>query len=167
VTLILAACGEDRSEEPALRLSGPGWTAQAPAGWEIERRARTVIARPPGGGDKVVVAEFPLPKPFRPALWPKAKPELRKLAETIAVQTSPDAKVSKPEELRVAGYRALAFDITYDRNGGPRVDKLLFLLVGRREFQLTCSISLDDRAAGDAACAQLRRTFRLRSRAQA
>jgi hypothetical protein len=163
VPLILAACGGDGSEEPSVRLSGSGWTAQAPAGWQVERRDATVIARPLAGGDKVVVAEFPLPKPFRPALWPKAKPELRKLAETIAVQTSPDAKVAKPEELRVAGHLALSFDVTYARDGGPRVDKLLFLLVGRREFQLTCSISLDDRAAGDAACAQLRRTFRLRS----
>jgi hypothetical protein len=122
-----------------------------------------VIARPPGSGEKVVVAEFPLPKTFRPALWPKAKRELRKLAETIAFQTSPDAKVATPEETVVAGHRALSFDVTYDRNGEPRVDKLLFLLVGRREFQLTCSISLEDRAAGDAACAQLRRTFRLRA----
>jgi hypothetical protein len=124
-----------------------------------------VIARRPAGAERVVVAQFPLPKPFRPALWPKAKPELRKLAETIAVQTSPDARVSKPEDARIAGHRALAFDITYGRNGEPRVDRLLFLLVGRREFQLTCSIALEQRAAGDAACAQLRRTFRLRSRA--
>jgi hypothetical protein len=163
VPLILAACGGEEPKEPSIGLSGPGWTAQAPAGWEVERRARTVIARPSGGREQVVVAEFPLPKPFRPALWPKAKPELRKLAETIAVQTSPDAKVAAPEELLVAGHRALAFDVTYERNGEPRVDRLLFLLVGRREFQLTCSISLEHRAAGDAACAQLRRTFRLRA----
>jgi hypothetical protein len=120
-----------------------------------------VIARRPGGAEQLVVAEFPLPKPFKPALWPKAKPELRKLAERIAVQTSPDAKVGAPEEMLVAGRRALAFDVTYNRNSDPRVDKLLFLLVGRREFQLTCSISLADRAVGDAACADLRRTFRL------
>jgi hypothetical protein len=122
-----------------------------------------VIARRPGGVEKLVVAQFPLPKIFRPALWPKAKPELRKLAERIAVQTSPDAMVAAPEETLVAGRRALAFDVTYDRNGEPRVDKLLFLLVGRREFQLTCSISLADRAVGDGACADLRRTFRLRA----
>jgi len=120
-----------------------------------------VIVRRPGGAEKLVVAEFPLPKPFRPALWPKAKPELRKLAERIAVQTSPDAKVAAPEETFVAGHRALAFDVTYNRNGDPRVDKLLFLLVGRREFQLTCSISLADRAVGDGACAELRQSFRL------
>ena len=117
--------------------------------------------RRPGGAEKLVVAEFPLPKPFRPALWPKAKPELRKLAERIAVQTSPDAKVAAPEETFVAGHRALAFDVTYNRNGDPRVDKLLFLLVGGREFQLTCSISLADRAVGDGACAELRQSFRL------
>jgi hypothetical protein len=122
-----------------------------------------VIARRPGGAEKIVVSQFRLPKVFRPALWPKAKPELRKLADTIAVQTSANAKVAAPEETRLAGRRALSFDVTYDRNGEPRVDTLIFLLVGRREFQLTCSLSLEDRAAGDAACAQLRRTFRLRA----
>jgi hypothetical protein len=161
VPLILAACGGAESEEPPIRLSGPGWTAEAPAGWKVERRNRTVIAESADGTEKVVVAQFPLPKPFKPALWPKAKPELRKLAETIAVQTSPGAKVAAPEETQLAGRRALAFDITYERNGDSRVDKLIFLLVDRREFQLTCSITLEDRVAGDQACGLLRRTFGL------
>jgi hypothetical protein len=121
-----------------------------------------VIAKRPDGEDKVVVAQFKLPKPFRPRLWPKAKRELRKLAETIAVQTSPGAKVAAPEETTLAGQRALSFDVTYERSGKARVDRLVFLLVGQREFQVTCSISLEDRAPGDAPCAQLRRTFRLR-----
>lgn len=146
-----------------MRLSGPGWTAQAPAGWEVERRPKTVIARRPGGSEKVVVAQFQLPKPFRPALWAKARPELRRLAETIAVQTSPNAKVAAPEEAKLAGQRALSFDVTYERDGEARLDRLVFLLVGQREFQLTCSISLEERSLGDAACAQLRRTFRLRA----
>jgi hypothetical protein len=122
-----------------------------------------VIARRPDGDEKVVVAQFKLPKPFRARFWPKAKPELRKLAETIAVQTSPAAKVAAPEETTLAGRRALSFDVTYERNGEARVDRLIFLLVGQREFQVTCSISLEERAAGDAACALLRRTFRLRA----
>ena len=161
--LILAACGGDKPEEPPVRLSGPGWTALAPPGWEVERRPKTVIAKRPVGSEKVVVAQFPLPKRFRPALWPQARPELRKLAETIAVQTSPNAKVAAPEETRLAGQRALSFDVTYEREGEARLDRLVFLLVGLREFQLTCSISLEKRALGDAACAQLRRTFRLRA----
>lgn len=122
-----------------------------------------MIARPPGGSERVVVAQFQLPKPFNPALWPKATRELRKVADTIAVQTSPEAKLSAPEQTELARRRALAFDITYERNGEARVDRLFFLLVGAREFQLTCSISLERRAAGDAACAQLRETFRLRT----
>jgi hypothetical protein len=122
-----------------------------------------VIARKPDGVERVAVAQFRLPKPFKPALWSEARSELRKVADTIAVQTSPDAKVAAPEVARVARRRALAFDITYERDGKARVDRLIFLLVGTREFQLTCSILLADRAAGDAACEQLRKSFRLRT----
>lgn len=161
--LILAACGGGKSEEPPLRLNGPGWAAEAPAGWEVEHRPRTVIVKRPEGVEQVVVAQFALPKRFRPALWSKAKPELRKLAETIAVQTAPGAKVGAAEETALAGRRALSFDVTYERDGKARLDRLTFLLVGRREFQVTCSISLEDRAPGDDACALLRRTFRLRA----
>jgi hypothetical protein len=122
-----------------------------------------VIARNPEGVERVAVAQFRLPKPFKPALWSRAKSELRKVADTIAVQTAPDAKVAAPEDARVAGKRALAFDITYERDGKARVDRLIFLLVGTHEFQLTCSISLAARTVGDAACEQLRESFRLRA----
>ena len=81
----------------------------------------------------------------------------------MAARTGGGAEVSNEREVSVAGQRALAFDLTYERDGSARLDRLVFLLVGRREFQLTCSMSLAARATGEDACALLQRSFRLTS----
>ena len=61
----------------------------------------------------------------------------------------------------IAGRRARTYEIDYTREGERLVDKVAFILEGRREFQLTCRIRVEEPDAGTEACDRLRSSFRL------
>lgn len=138
-----------------------GFTAQAPAGWKLERAPRTVLARSPDGPESVAVATFRLAKPFRPELWVEAVAELNDVAARLAERLGSGALVVQSGSTTLAGRRGRRYFIEYRRDGQPMQDRVFFLLSGRREYQLTCRIVVDEDDADVEACDELMRSFRL------
>jgi hypothetical protein len=142
-------------------LRGPGYTAEAPGGWELSRPPRTIAADNPDGPESVSVAQFRLARRFRPSLWDAAVVELNDVAARLAERIGPEAVVGRSGQTTIAGRRARTYEIDYTREGERLVDKVAFILEGRREFQLTCRIRVDGADAGTEACDRLRSSFRL------
>jgi len=144
-----------------LQLRGIGFRAQAPAGWELERPPRTVLAGSPDGPESVAVATFRLGKPFRPELWVDAVAELNDVAARLAERLGSTALVVRSSSTTLAGRRGRRYFIDYRRDGLAMQDRVYFLLSGRREYQLTCRILVDEDDADLEACDELTRSFRL------
>jgi hypothetical protein len=144
-----------------LQLRGIGFTAQAPAGWELERPPRTVLAGSPDGPESVAVATFRLAKPFRPEFWVDAVAELNDVAARLAERLGSTALVVRSSSTTLAGHRGRRYFIDYRRDGLAMQDRVYFLLSGRREYQLTCRILVDEDDADVEACDELTRSFRL------
>jgi hypothetical protein len=149
---------EDRWQE----ISGPTYTATVPAGWELERPPRTIAAESPDGPEAVSVAMFRLSRPFMPALWSEAVRELNDVAARLAERLGPTALVEETRDAVIAGRRARVYEIGYRRANARLLDRVAFVLVGRREYQLTCRIDVAEPERGEEACAELLRSFRLR-----
>ena len=160
MALILAGCGGAASPE-AQELRGPGFSAEAPGGWELSRPPRTVAADNPDGPESVSVAQFRLAKRFQPSLWPAAVVELNDVAARLAERIGPTAVVERSGQATIAGRRARTYEIAYTRQSRRLVDRVAFVLDGRREYQLTCRIDVDHANAGTDACERLRSSFRL------
>jgi hypothetical protein len=109
----------------------------------------------------VSVAQFRLARPFEPSLWDAAVVELNDVAARLAERIGPEAVVRRSGQETIAGHRARTYEIDYTREGRKLVDKVAFILDGRREYQLTCRIQVDDPDAGADACDRLRSSFRL------
>ena len=133
-----------------------------PAAWPLERPPRTIAAESPDGSESVSVAVFRLGRTFRPALWDEAVEELNDVAARLAERLGPSALVEETRESRIAGRRARVYELGYRRGGERLVDRVAFVLVGRREYQLTCRIAGVEPQPGEEACAELFRSFRLR-----
>ena len=152
--LIAAGCG-GHAAKPAALLKGPGFGFTAPAGWTVQRSARSVEA---ASGDRAVsVTVFRLTRPFRAALWPKVVPELDRVAAGLADQLR--GRAGPGADLRVAGRQARRYDIAFQRSGKDLVERITFVLDGRREYQLLCRYP---GGKPDRACAALASSFRLR-----
>ena len=108
------------------------------------------------------MATFRLSRPFRPALWEEAVRELNDVAARLAERLGPTALVEQTRDATVARRRARVYEIGYRREGARLVDRVTFVLVGRREYQLTCRIDAAEPEPGEEACAELLRSFRLR-----
>jgi hypothetical protein len=143
-------------------VSGPGYEANVPAEWVVERPPRTIAAESPDGPESVSVAAFRLGRPFRPALWAEAVRELNDVAARLAERLAPSALVDSSRDTTLAGRRARIYEIGYRRAGARLVDRVAFVLVDRREYQLTCRIDTGNPSVGEEACEELLRSFRLR-----
>jgi hypothetical protein len=144
-------------------VSGDGYSAVVPAGWRVDRPPRTVTASNPDGPEAVSIAVFTLARRFDPTRWTEAVAELNDVAARVAERIASTARVSSSRDGVVGGRRARLYEIEYRRAGEPMLDLVVFLLVGRREYQLTCRIRVDEPAVGTDACALLRDSFRVRS----
>ncbi len=103
------------------------------------------------------VTVFKLARPYRSALWPKVMIELDSVAAGLADQLR--GQVGPGKTLTVASARARRYDISFESGGAKLVERITFVLEGRREYQLLCRYP----AGGDAgACAALGSSFRLR-----
>jgi hypothetical protein len=108
------------------------------------------------------VASFRLGKPFDPGLWDEAVPELNDVAARIAERLGSSAFVAKSGWAALDGRRARSYVVTFRRDGRAMEDHVLFLLKGRREYQLTCRFVVDDDDVDVRACDELKRSFRTR-----
>jgi hypothetical protein len=120
-----------------------------------------VLAGSPDGPESVAVATFRLAKPFRPELWVEAVAELNDVAARLAERLGSTALVVRSSSTTLAGRRGRRYFIDYRRDGLAMQDRVYFLLSGRREYQLTCRILVDEDDADVEACDELTRSFRL------
>jgi hypothetical protein len=118
-----------------------------------------VLAGNPDGPESVAVAVFRLAKPFRPALWDEAVVELNDVAARLAERLGSTARVIGSESTTLDGRRARSYVITYTRDGRAMEDRVVFLLRGRREYQLTCRILVDGSDTDVQACDELAHSF--------
>jgi hypothetical protein len=132
-------------------VNGAGFRFEAPAGWDVAS-IRHGQAAFNGTVDRLEVLTFPLVTPYREELFVRASRELNGVARQLADQL--EGRVASSRTVRVAGRKARSYRIDY----GKRMQRITFLLVGRREYQLLCR-----RPAGadDEVCTALLKTFRL------
>lgn len=119
-----------------------------------------MLARRPGGPESVAIAVFRLAKPFRAELWEEAVGELNDVAARLAERLGSTARVVRSGSETLRGRRARSYVIAYRRDGRQLEDRVVFLLRGLREYQLTCRILVDDDHADLEACDELKRSFR-------
>jgi hypothetical protein len=150
--LVLAGCGSSAAPPTPQSVTGDGYRFAAPAGWRVTHAGRTTSAE--NGKQLVSVTVFPLGRPFRPALWDKAVVELDKVAAQLATQLG--GRISSRGGSTLAAHRARTYDIAFVAGGKAVVERIAFILVGRREYQLLCRFVGDD-----SACTEFRTSFTL------
>jgi hypothetical protein len=151
--LALAGCGGGSAPE-GKRVRGPGFSFVAPADWTFARRPNELSASE--GSRLVSVTVFPLAHPYRPLLFAKAAAELDAVARQLARQLG--GRVSSSETVTLAGLRARKYELAFVRKGHAVVERLAFVLRGKREYQLLCRFRRGESAAP---CEQLLETFAL------
>ena len=124
-----------------------------PAGWDVKRSPGQVSA---GKGDELVsVRTVALANAYRPGLAAGAAKELDRVAAEVAQGLHGEVSTSCSRCPKVgADVLTRGYSIRY----GELVQEITFVLVDKREYQLTCRRKHDD---DDSACAQLRSSFRL------
>ena len=144
-------------------MDGPQLTSfAAPEGLELGRTPRSVTVLPADEGSQELasVTVFPLVKPYRPALWPKASGELDRVSRQLADSLGGELE-REPETVRVGGLRGRRYEIAYEREGKELRQRLTLLLSRRTEYQLLCGWEAS--SAVPEACASLEASFRLSS----
>src|SRR5207253_9917631 len=131
--LALPACG-GAGPARVQTLTGEGYSFEAPAGWQVERTSQSIEAAIGTGAVSVTV--FRLTHQYRPELWPKVVPELDGVARNLADQLR--GRVGVGATVTVAGRRARRYEIAFRRRRGDFVERITFVLDGRREYQLLC-----------------------------
>lgn len=141
-------------------VSGPGFGFAAPAGWKVEKTPIRASASPPQGEEVVSVSIFRLARAYTASLWPKVVRELDHVASELAVElggsTSPGSTVT------VAGLRGRSYLLSFTDKSGHLVERVVFLLRERREFELLCRWSVAAPEPGQSACRLLLASFRPR-----
>jgi hypothetical protein len=158
---VLAGCGSGVAQKPVVerQIRGDGFFFYAPVAWDVQRSARTVQATPKQGPEIVSVSTFPLLHAYRPELWARVVPELDRVAGGLAGRLGGRAGKGRTET--IAGRRSRTYEIAFTRNGKDIVERLAFVLEGKREFQLLCRWDSKDERTGRDACDALTTSFRL------
>lgn len=150
--LALAACGGGGGAKSPASVSGDGYRFSAPGGWKVTRTGSSVAAV--SGVKAVSVTTFPLTRPYSPRLWHEAVKELDGVAAKLAGELR--GTVADARTVTVGGTTARRYELAFTRNGERLVERITFVLRGRREYQLLCRF----RAGKDEpACALLERSF--------
>ena len=115
-----------------------------PQGWTVSHTPGRTTAK--DGSDMVQVATFALVRAYDRSLFGKVEVELAARMKTLAQQTG--GTVDGHSTVTAGGIRSHSYDVRVD----GRTDTYVFVLKGKREFQLLCS-------AGDAVCARFVSSF--------
>jgi hypothetical protein len=158
VALILSAAGcggggggtTESSAGSGRIISGPGFSFQAPGAWTVKVLPTSAEARQ-DASTVVSVTVLPLVKMYRPTLFLRAAKELDRVASAYAASLK--GTLTSRRTVDVAGRRARQYEITH----GGLVDRITFVLRGKRSFQLTCRWRSQD--GKPEACAQLGASF--------
>jgi len=134
-------------------VSTPGFSFRAPEGWTVKTLPTSAEARQ-DPSTLVSVNVLPLVKPYRFALFPRVAKELDRVASAYAANVH--GTVTSRRTVDVAGRKARQYEIGH----GDLVDRITFVLRGKRNFQLTCRWRSRD--GEPAACTQLTASFAFR-----
>ena len=146
--VILAGCGGSTHEQVRV-VRGAGFRFEAPAGWRVSARGRSVRAT--RDSQLVQVTTFPLLKRYTDSLFAKVSRELDVRMQGIAEQLH--GTVGASRAVTAGGIRSHSYEVA----AGGDVVEYTFVLRGRREFQLVCRRPAK---GSDDACAGLLRSFR-------
>jgi hypothetical protein len=146
---IVAGCGGS-SSQPARPVAGPGYEVGVPLGWKVVRGPRFLRAFQ--GGARLEVRQFPLRRPYLPALFAKVAPEIDRVAQALGAQLG--AKVTG-RTLTAGGERSWQYDLVH----GDVFEQVTFVLRGKTEYQLYCRRG---KSESNSACDRFVSTFRLR-----
>ena len=131
-----------------MRVTGAGFSFQAPGGWRVARGNAKVSAV--HDSELVQVATFRLLKPYRDSLFARVERELTTRMQQLAQQTG--GSVSASRTVVADGVRSHSYEVTV----GDHVDQYTFVLRGMREYQLLCRRKASH---GDETCRQLLTSF--------
>jgi hypothetical protein len=143
---LLAGCGGSGTSEHtgSQQVRGIGYAFGAPKSWKVARAGRTVSAA--HEPELVSVTVFRLARPYRSALWGRAVPALDRVAEQLAAGLH--GRLDARETMVLAGRRARRYDVSFARDGKDLVERIAFVLDGRREYELLCRFPHGDAGAG-------------------
>ena len=136
-------------------MAGPGFRFSVPSGWTVHRTPTAVGAR----RDSALVSAtaFTLLKPYSPTLFARAAKELDGVAAKLAARSHGELKAQATTT--VDGRRIRAYRFTgRPAAGAAYVERIGFVLEGKREYQLLCQAASGD---PDGACALLFASFHL------
>ena len=155
---LAAGCGggggsSETSAVSGQAVSGPGFSFRAPEGWTVKTLPTAAEARQ-GPSTVASVNVLPLVKPYRLALFPRVAKELDRVASSYAASLG--GTVTAKRTVEVAGRKARQYDVSH----GDLVDRITFVLRGKRNYQLSCRWRSGD--GEPAACAQLVASFAFR-----
>jgi hypothetical protein len=153
--VVAAGCGDgggntESTVAAGQGVSGPGFAFQAPEGWTTKSLPTSAEARQ-DAATVVSVTVSPLVRPYRIALFSRVAKELDRVAAAYAANL--EGEVTSRRTVSVAGRKARQYEIAH----GDLVDRITFLLRGRKNFQLTCRWRSAD--GEPSACAQLAASF--------
>jgi predicted Zn-dependent protease len=162
VPLLASSCGGStppKATGPSHRVAGPGFRFAVPDGWTTTQTGSAVVARQPGEqeGPLVSATAYRLTKPYSAALFTRAARELDGVAAKLAQASG--GTVTESVTTTVDGQKIRAYRFTAHPAGKPSTDdRIGFVLEGRHEYQLLCSVPA---GAGDpdGACALLFGSF--------
>jgi hypothetical protein len=145
--------GTATTEPTGQAVSGPGFSFRAPEDWTVKVAPTSATASQ--GEDRLVsVTVLPLLRPYKPALFPRVVEELDRLAATLATRLR--GELTSSRSTAAAGGRAREYEIEH----AGLVDRITFVLRGKREFELSCRWRKTAGVPG--ACALLVSSFRFR-----
>jgi hypothetical protein len=149
---ILAGCGSGgHSNASADRaVAGPGFRFMVPDGWKVTHTRNGVTVA--DDGRLVEVSTFPLARRYDDSLFSAVEKELNARMAVLARDSGGTVTPAKP--VTVAGIRSHSYRVESD----GMVDEYVFVLRGKREFQLLCRRKSSD---SDDHCKLLATSFRV------
>jgi hypothetical protein len=139
------------------RVTGDGFTFSAPESWSVSRASSTVTVRPSKDQPTLVyVTTLPLSSRYAPALFAKVVKGLDRLTTELAGKLN--GKVIARRTVVVGGIRSRQYDLAYEKSGTGLVDRITYILRGKREYYVLCRWPADEGDPG--ACGQLQASFK-------
>jgi hypothetical protein len=141
------------------RVAGIGFTFSAPESWQVSRAATTVTIRPGGEGPTLAsVTKLSLRSKYVPSLFPRVTKELDRVTNALAAKL--EGKVIARRTIVVGGIRSRQYDVAYQKEGTGMIDRITFVLRGKREFYVLCRWPADEGEPD--ACRLLQSSFAVR-----
>jgi hypothetical protein len=147
--LLLAGCGggggggTTAPVAKGQRVTGNGFTFSAPEVWHVTHASTTVTVRP--AEDKPTLASvttLTLRSRYAPSLFAKVTKELNRVTNALADKLG--GTVIARRTVVVGGIRSRQYDLAYEKDGTGLVDRITFVLRGKREYYVLCRWPADE-----------------------